>query len=497
MYMKKVILNLLALLLFGLNSCSDKPDLVFGFIGDLHYSMPDYQTAKHIVPQIAKELDTLKVRPEFMILTGDFFHGARGADIERESGFAFQNFAENIKIPFFIAKGNHDSREQFEKNAFPLHSSEVRTEVDRTFFSFSRGNCHFIILDCTADDLTSQLLWLENDLKSASNDPSTNHIFVAGHYPLWIAARAGFTRQDYAKPVSTLLARYKVDAYFCGHTHNKTITVRVINGQPLTQIMDAGVIEVDRLFNLAPFLRNIRSASGDPYHPGLLPLEDGHQIFIPKSELRYYRGYQEGSTSSYWIIKVSGKRVRADWHFLGQGLIHSFSWDEPGVISEIIAPPDENAGSLISSDLEHVKNAWLYASPWTDEDSLVAPFSINGVEAGKLKISKKGMAASPFWNTVEVPLNEKAIDALKMENEIILTNPESRRFGLAHIFVLIQLENGRFAKTSVSQKVLTSFRAPEGQYLNFPAAELIESVDCGKPVGTNLKFSSFYVKSPL
>ena len=180
------------------------------------------------------------------------------------------------------------------------------------------------MLDCTEEKLTDQLSWLEKDLETAKSDSKIEHIFVAGHYPLWIVARAGFTRSEYATPVASLLARYKVDAYFCGHTHNKTTTVRLINGQPLTQIMDAGVVEEGRLFSLAPFLRHIRSEPEDALRPGILPLEDGHQIFIPESELKYYWGYQEGSTTSYYVITINGKSVRADWYVLGQGIIRSY-----------------------------------------------------------------------------------------------------------------------------------------------------------------------------
>ena len=477
-------------------SCSKKPgpDLKFAFIGDIHYKIPDYRTADYLVPAIAGEFDSLKIKPEFIILTGDFFHGGRGTDIENESRFAFENFSENLNIPFFIARGNHDTRDYFEKNALPLFSKELGIDINKSYYSFNKSNCHFIMLDCNEEDLTDQLSWLETDLETARSDQEIEHIFVAGHFPLWIVARAGFTRPEYASSVAALLAKYGVDAYFCGHTHNKTLTVRMINGRPLTQIMDAGVVEENRLSNLAPFLRNVDKAPENVNRPGLLPLEEAHQIFIPPSELKYYWGYQEGSTTSHYVITVNGKSVQADWHVLGQGITRSFKWDQPGFLSDLLSPEVIKQDPLQESDLDQITDAWLYAAPWISKDSVLVPFSINGVSAGNLDINRVRMAASPFWNKIEVALNEKTIDAIKMENEISISNPGNYEFGLAHIFLLVKFKDGHFAKSTVSPKVIISFIASE-EHPNFPDAELIEAVNPGEPLSkVTLRFDRFYDK---
>jgi hypothetical protein len=494
---KKVagIISFTLLCLFCVSACNEKskPDLRFAFIGDVHYAMPDYRTADYLVPAVAKELDSLRVKPEFIIQTGDFFNAGKGVDVESEAAFAFKNFEERIGMPFFIAKGNHDSRGAYEKNALPVFSRESGNSVSKSYYSFSKANCHFVMLDCTDEKLADQLAWLEKDLETAKTNTKIEHIFVAGHYPLWIVARAGFTRPEYSDPVASLLARYKVDAYFCGHTHNKTATVRLINGQPLTQIMDAGVVEEGRLFNLAPFLHHVKTEPKDLSRPGILPLEEGHQIFIPESELKYYWGYQEGSTTSYYLITVDGKSVQADWHVLGQGVVRSFKWDQPGKPVDLKSPVHIDNNPLTDSDLKQIEKAWFYVAPWTDEDSINAPFSINNVPAGMLEMSRAKMAGSPFWNKIEVPLTRSVIDAIKTENEISFTNPAKGKFGLAHMFLLVQFRDGRFARSSISQKVMTSFPASEGQYKNFPDADLIESVTTGKPLQkVILRFDQFY-----
>lgn len=464
-------------------SCRVKPEaeLRFMFIGDIHYQAPDYRTAHYLVSSIKKEVDTLKYKPEFIIQTGDFFHGGRNADSNAESDYAFSNFSENFRIPFHIAKGNHDARDPFEKNSLPLISAELGREVRSSYYSFDKAGCHFIIIDCTDEDISDQISWLEKDLEAARKSSATGHIFVAGHYPLWIVARAGFSNKEFSTRVAELLAKYKVDAYLCGHTHNKTLTVRMINGQPLTQIMDAGVVEENRLSGLAPFTLRIKPAPSDTDRPGILPLEEGHQIFIPEKELKYYYGYQEGSTTSYYIITVKGNKVQADWHVLGEGVIRSVEWNEPGLLKDIRVPVKKEGKPLDPGKFDQIAEAWLYAAPWTDEENIAATFRINNIPAGKLEMNKARMAGSPFWNKIEIPLDPSVVK-LKMENEVAIDNPAKGRFGLAHVFILVKFTDGSFARSSISKKVVTSFVAQEKSYPNFPEAALIESVNQGEPL---------------
>jgi hypothetical protein len=474
-------------------ACNNKYDLTFAVMGDIHYQITEGHATEKMVLSTANELAEIKPEPAFFLQTGDFFHGSSGAGVEAEAAFAFSHFRETIGMPFFVAKGNHDMRNFYEKNALPIFSIELGSDVSKSYYSFDRANCHFIFLDCTEKDLQEQLSWLEKDLESAKSGKKIEHIFAAGHYPLWVVARAGFTRPEYAGPVASLLAKYKTDAYFCGHTHNKSVTVRIIEGQPLTQIMDAGVVEEGRLFNLAPFLNHIKGKPSDPARPGILPLEEGHQIFIPPSELKYYWGYQEGSTTSYNIVTVTGKNVTVDWHIPGEGVVRSFKWDKPGILTDLESP-EKAEGELLPVDaMKQIGSAWLYTAPWTSEDSVAAPFTINGIPAGLIEINRKKMAGSPFWNKTEVPLTGPALAAINMENEIIFTNPSKGRFGFAHIFILIRLKDGSFARSSLSERVITSFRPEKGQYPNFPDPELVASTDTGLPLEkVSLKFDRLY-----
>lgn len=478
---------------FYLLSQETSSRLTFAFMGDLHYSLANLARTDSLVNSVAAEMKQEKNKPEFIILTGDFFHAGGGVNIADEASAAFTRFSKDTGIPFYIAKGNHDSKVHYERNALPLFSQELGREISRSYYSFDIANCHFSMIDASEKNTDEMLQWLDKDLKEARSNPAVKHIFAAAHDPLWIVARAGFTNADYAEKVAKILARYKVDAYFCGHTHNKTVTVRSFDNQPVTQIMDAAVVEKDRLFMLAPFLRRVGAQPSDKARPGILPLEEGHMIFIPEKEKKYYWGYQEGSTTSYYVITVNGKNVKADWHVTGQGVVRSFKWSEPGFITDLKKPPVKGKRQIKEDDLKHISKAWIYAAPWIEKDSVAAPFNVNAIQAGTLRFDRKRMAASPFWNKIEVPLNEQALKAIRLNNEISISNPAGCKFGLAHIFIMVQFSDGRFAKTNLAPKVVTSFDPAGGSYPSFPAAELIDKVNLGRDLATvNLSFDEFY-----
>ncbi len=84
----------------------------------------------------------------------------------------------------------------FEKNAWPIFSKQLGRTINASYFSFDQSNCHFIILDCMQRDFSKQITWAEKDLKAAINNTKIEHIFAAGHYPLWIVSRSGFTKSN-------------------------------------------------------------------------------------------------------------------------------------------------------------------------------------------------------------------------------------------------------------------------------------------------------------
>ena len=177
----------------------------------------------------------------------------------------------------------------------------------------------------------------------------------------------------------------------------------------------------------------------------------------------------------------------------GRELYGHFKWDEPGKLVDLKSPAKIQKEKVAESDMKQISKAWFYAAPWTRQDSVHAPFTINGVQGGTIRMDRVRMAGSPFWNKIEVPLNEAAVNAIRMNNEVSIYNPEGGKFGLAHIFLLVQFKDGRFARSNIAQKVLTSFDPSDGEYANFPGEELIDSVNVGSPLAKIvLDFDRFY-----
>ncbi len=467
------------------------PDLRFTFVGDLHYRIPEYDVGNYFTKPFADELKKIDPPSNFVLHGGDFFHGSRGS-AEAEAAYAFNHISKTIPIPFFIARGNHDTKAPYEKHALPLFTRQLGRPITKSYYSFDKGNCRFIILDCMDKELSGQLTWLEEELKSCDARKEIEHVFVCGHYPLWIVARAGFDRPDYSESVASLLVRYNADAYLCGHTHNISTTVKLVDGKPLTQIMGAAIVEEGRLTMLAPFVKRVRPAPANIFRPGLLPLQEASRIYIDPAQLVYCWGYMEGSTSSYSVFTVNAGKVQVDLHVLGEGVVRSFMWEKPGHIVDIKGPKPQKGKQLKSIKPGQIEKAWLYVAPWTKEKSVNTPFSVNGVPAGIVKINGRYVRYSPFWNRVEVPLSKAAVAALKKENILCFHNPAKNEFGLAHIFLLAQLRNGRFARSDIGSSVLTSFR-PTTRGHNFPDSRFILPVDKGKDLQeVTLKFNRIY-----
>jgi hypothetical protein len=257
--------------------------------------------------------------------------------------------------------------------------------------------------------------------------------------------------------------------------------------------MDASVVEENRLFNLAPFLQRLWLAPADPYRPGVLPLEEGHRIFIPNRELQYYWGYQEGSTSSYNVVTVQGEKVTVEWRVLGSGVQRAYEWTTPGIVTNTLEPAPMPSRAVTDEDLGRIRQAWLYVAPWTKAEEVRAPFTINGMAAGECLMTRKAVAYSPFWNMMEIQINPEAVAALGKTNTIVFSNPAAAEFGLAHVFLLAQLDDGRMMRTSIAPKVYASFDKTDQESF-FPEPELIHVLrPGGDPAAMTVSFEKTYI----
>jgi hypothetical protein len=112
-------------------------------------------------------------------------------------------------------------------------------DYEKLAYTFKRGSTAFIVMDAyyVNDDENRykkgyytdfQLRWLQETLRRYKDDPTVKHRFVMSHQPVFNAGTgdASFYKR-YNYPASArsgwilwaLLDTYKVDAFFCGHSH--------------------------------------------------------------------------------------------------------------------------------------------------------------------------------------------------------------------------------------------------------------------------------------
>lgn len=71
--------------------------------------------------------------------------------------------------------------------------------------------------DAAKEDADAQLKWLDKTLAEAKED----WVVVVGHHPIYAYTdKSESERTDMQKRVDTILRRYNVDMYICGHIHN-------------------------------------------------------------------------------------------------------------------------------------------------------------------------------------------------------------------------------------------------------------------------------------
>jgi 3',5'-cyclic AMP phosphodiesterase CpdA len=138
-----------------------------------------------------------------------------------------------VEGEFYAAPGNHDIGDK--PNAFA--ASPIVTEATHEMFlkywgptyqSFDRGNIHFVLLNTPA--LNSglpiegeQKEWLEADLERSHQ--AGKRIFFFTHFPPFITSPDENEHYDnLGQPARSwllsLLEKYEVEAWFCGHSHN-------------------------------------------------------------------------------------------------------------------------------------------------------------------------------------------------------------------------------------------------------------------------------------
>jgi predicted MPP superfamily phosphohydrolase len=475
------LLSLIALDAMGLPFLPDSGQpFSFVVLGDMHYKRPDFSSQK-IASAIAASVKDREPPIAFVCQTGDIVEGgtyemkdgkrifrlANHDETKTELDYALRDVTEKFRRPLFIAVGNHDKHgggTAFPAAAWPLFTRELGTPVTNNCFGFRYGNSAFVFLDFAPADPLAQQEQIRQLLKQAQAQGGLQHIFLFAHYPLWPLIRPGFSSAKLTESLLPIFKEFPVDAYFCGHTHNSAAWVHKLDGATITQLQGVACEAI----------------------PSLTPMEECRTLLLPQEELSYYWGYTSGPKHSFFIVTVEADRVRVQWRTDTQ-LLREFAWRQPGQLTDLTQPPKPAKVPVTEAALKDATAATLAFCPWA-EDGCEVIIRLNGETLTTTPLGPT-MRSNAFVNEKRVAIPADKLHLLRLANTLTFENPDRAIFGLGHIYLEVQLADGRTARTPIATRFLFSASAEEGRAAKLkygwdiiPAAA-IQSVPLGQPLG--------------
>ncbi|MEK7727455.1 MAG: metallophosphoesterase [candidate division KSB1 bacterium] len=201
--------------------------IYFAGIGDQGEGTPAQRKVAELLNAKAQS-DSL----HFMLLLGDNFYSdgvASVTDPQWRTKFEDIYNLPHLNVPFYAALGNHDhhkGRGHFQVEYTPRSK---KWKMPTPYYTFTQKidaahHAQFIALDTETIAADAQLEWLERELK---NSQATWKI-VFGHHPVFSYGDHGNTPAMITH-VRPLLEKYNVDAYVCGHDHDRQL-LEPVNG---------------------------------------------------------------------------------------------------------------------------------------------------------------------------------------------------------------------------------------------------------------------------
>ena len=386
----------------------------FAIFGDLHFCtmanrnmpvnrahdmVPDFPRYAAMEKSVRQKLFELarQEKPDFVVSTGDLIEG--GADSPLDMANANKELAF-ISPEIYRAIGSHD--------LYPPRKKE--------FFSFEKENSFFIFLDYTAWN-EEQKNFLISELEKGKK---FDHVFVFGHPPLYLLARHFFHAGAYADDVRKILSNSDVDIYFCGHTHNQSVS------------RHGNMIQI------------VCSSVGYADSPAL-PLESFHNLGEADE---YFWGFPEDYQPGFWIVDVTGDKIDCFWKSLdNQAEFHLP--ERFGNAINILPRQEHLPTELKEEDLWQIQCAWLNifsAFKGTNDSELF----FNGISIGSVP-NNFCYAARRF-----VMLPQNAISSIRESNELEIRFPSEGAFALGSVSLDLLLLDGRRIRSKVSPELFSS-----------------------------------------
>lgn len=163
----------------------------------------------------------------FVITLGDNFYrkGVTSTnDRQWQSKFVVMYDLPHLNVPFYPTLGNHDHADDRARYQVEYSKKSSKWKMPNNYYTFTRtidahSSIQFFALDTDViDDGSQQIQWLESELQAST----ATWKIVYGHHPVYSYGMHGNEERmmDLVRP---LLEKYLVDAYICGHDHDRQL----------------------------------------------------------------------------------------------------------------------------------------------------------------------------------------------------------------------------------------------------------------------------------
>jgi predicted phosphodiesterase len=416
----------------------------FAVIGDCHFVSPKYHAEAshgedyrryawmmdHVWPRVMAEVAAEK--PALLVQLGDFVEGARDPALQAaELRESLDLLRSGCGCPVWFAKGNHDREPALREVVIPELRERLLAmtggkgrPLTAFHYAFNHGDARFIVMDdVNLRPGSTQAAWLESELKWAHEHAARTFLF--SHAPLFTVSRPFWAYKPMLDATLPLLDRYRVDAFFCGHTHNHAATLHRNVRHPLLQLET--------------------TILGYPQAP-LVPLHEVRPSAVSRHSYDSYWGFLEDSAPSWLLVTVDGTQVRAEWRLLGRGAAGVLEWREAGRVTCTRRPELPPRVGLGAAELHEVREARVFMAGYKCLD-LEKRVLLNGEPIGVTP------PLTCFEGRASVSVPTEKLGALALENELVVENPQGEKFLLGGFYIEARLRDGRLARSSVAQEV--------------------------------------------